>query len=182
MARKSPVATADLPLSSAAAAASAAAPADAPASDAVPPPQAGQPAAAKPPVKRAKPAARKASPAASKPKPVKPAKAVKPPQPAKPKPAAKPPAGAQPTVVDKPAGKLPRPHPKLVRDSFTMPEADFAYIARLKVSALGVGRAAKKSELLRAGLRLLATLDAKTLVQVLDDLTPVKTGRPKKGR
>jgi hypothetical protein len=77
--------------------------------------------------------------------------------------------------------KLTGPRPNLVRDSFTMPEADFAVLATLKSTALGARRAAKKSELLRAGLRALAALDAKALVAALDRLDPVKTGRPKKG-
>jgi hypothetical protein len=85
-----------------------------------------------------------------------------------------------------PAGKKatkpsPKVRPQLVRDSFTMPEADFAFIATLKSRALDSRRAAKKSELLRAGLRLLATLDSKALVAALDQLEPVKTGRPRKG-
>jgi hypothetical protein len=79
-------------------------------------------------------------------------------------------------------GKKPvKPRPVLVRDSFTMPEGDFALIAQLKSTALGARRAAKKSELLRAGLQILAGLDAESLVVVLDRLEAVKTGRPKKG-
>jgi hypothetical protein len=79
-------------------------------------------------------------------------------------------------------GKKPvKPRPVLVRDSFTMPETDFALLAKLKSTALGARRAAKKSELLRAGLQLLATLDAESLVVVLDRLETVKTGRPRKG-
>jgi hypothetical protein len=62
-----------------------------------------------------------------------------------------------------------------------MPEADFGLIAALKGKALDARRAAKKSELLRAGLRLLSGLEAKALVAVLDKLEPVKIGRPKKG-
>jgi hypothetical protein len=69
---------------------------------------------------------------------------------------------------------------RLVRDGFTMPESDFALIALLKTRALGVRRVAKKSELLRAGLHALATLDAAALAAALDRLQPVKTGRPKK--
>ena len=68
-----------------------------------------------------------------------------------------------------------------MRDSFTMPEDDFALIAKLKAMALSGSRAAKKSELLRAGLRILAVMDAESLVLALDRLQTVKTGRPKKG-
>jgi len=71
---------------------------------------------------------------------------------------------------------------KLVRDGFTMPQADFALIALLKARALEGHRVAKKSELLRAGLHALAALDAAALVAALDALAPVKTGRPKTSR
>ena len=74
------------------------------------------------------------------------------------------------------------PRPKLVRGSFTMTEGDFAVIAALKSKALGAKRAAKKSELVRAGLRVLGALDAKALVAALDQLEAIKTGRPRKGR
>jgi uncharacterized protein YjhX (UPF0386 family) len=81
----------------------------------------------------------------------------------------------------KPDKKAVKRRARLVRDSFTMPEADFELIAMLKSKALDARRAAKKSELLRAGLRLLARLEAQALVAALDKLEPVKIGRPKKG-
>ena len=77
--------------------------------------------------------------------------------------------------------KPSKARPRLVRDSFTMPEDDFALISMLKSTALERRRAAKKSELLRAGLHALAGLDAEALVASLERLEPVKTGRPKKG-
>ena len=102
--------------------------------------------------------------------------------------AAKPPAVAKVSaalpkeeVAGKPSKKPGKVRPHLVRDSFTMPEADFGLIAALKSKALDARRAAKKSELLRAGLRLLSSLEAKALVAALDKLEPVKIGRPKKG-
>lgn len=77
--------------------------------------------------------------------------------------------------------KSPKPQrAALVRDGFTMPKADFALIATLKTRALSARREAKKSELLRAGLHALAELDEPSLVQALNRLTPVKTGRPRK--
>lgn len=75
--------------------------------------------------------------------------------------------------------KLPKI--RLVRDSFTMPEAEFALVAVLKARALGLGRAAKKSELLRAGLQLLGMQDPPALLAALERLQPIKTGRPKRG-
>lgn len=79
------------------------------------------------------------------------------------------------------ADKPTKPRIRMVRDSFTMPEADFALIAQLKAAAVAMGRPAKKSELLRAGLRLLAAQPPKVLLGALDGLEPVKLGRPKQG-
>jgi hypothetical protein len=79
------------------------------------------------------------------------------------------------------AAKSPKLRRKPVRDSFTMPEADFGLIATLKARALSAQREVKKSELLRAGLHALAALDTPTLVKALGDLEPVKVGRPRKG-
>jgi hypothetical protein len=42
-------------------------------------------------------------------------------------------------------------------------------------------REAKKSELLRAGLHALMTLDSGALIAALGRLQPLKVGRPKKG-
>ena len=41
---------------------------------------------------------------------------------------------------------------KLVRDSFSLPKAEYATIDALKIRAMTMGVSAKKSELLRAGL------------------------------
>lgn len=79
--------------------------------------------------------------------------------------------------IRKPA---PEERIKLVRDGFTMPEADYALIAELKHRLHAAHREAKKSELLRAGLQALAVLDASGLAAALDRLQPVKTGRPRK--
>lgn len=77
------------------------------------------------------------------------------------------------------AAKVSQP---LVRDGFTMPAADFALIAVLKSRAMAARREAKKSELLRAGLRALAAMPTASFIQALDQLERVKVGRPKKGR
>ena len=79
-----------------------------------------------------------------------------------------------------PTKKPPKVRPRLVRDGFTMPEADFALIETLKARALAGRRAAKKSELLRAGLHALQALDDARLRVALDTLVPLKPGRPKK--
>jgi hypothetical protein len=69
---------------------------------------------------------------------------------------------------------------KLVRDSFTMPADDFALVQQLKDRALGFRHAAKKSELLRAGLHALAALPVAALQALLASLPALKSGRPKK--
>lgn len=98
-------------------------------------------------------------------------------QPNKPAPAAKP---AKLPKAPKPE-KAPKLRQKPVRDSFTMPEADFSLVATLKARALAGQRETKKSELLRAGLHALAAMDSPTLLAALRALEPIKTGRPKKG-
>lgn len=77
------------------------------------------------------------------------------------------------------ASKAPKGRRKPVRDSFTMPEADFALIATLKARALAARRETKKSELLRAGLQALMAMDSAALLAALQRLEPVKVGRPK---
>lgn len=138
---------------------------------------------AKPALKRpaqstAKPAAK---PAAKLPAPVPQGSSAKRATPAASKSVTKAPASvaaAAPASPEKP----PKPAKlRLVRDSFTMPEADVALLAVLKARALGLGRATKKSELLRAGLQLLNQQDPKVLMASLERLQPIKTGRPKRG-
>ncbi|HSI60949.1 MAG TPA: hypothetical protein VLA16_25555, partial [Ideonella sp.] len=116
----------------------------------------------------AKPAAKKALPRAGKPadKTDKGAKA-----------AVKRAKAGQPQGSADKAAKL---RVKLVRDSFTMPQVDFDLIDALKKRALGFRRPAKKSELLRAGLRALAALDDAQLGAMLESLPLLKPGRPKK--
>jgi hypothetical protein len=104
-------------------------------------------------------------------------------RPAVPQPAPKPQATApaKPAAASKSAkpGKPPKLRRKPVRDSFTMPEIDFALIGTLKARALAAARETKKSELLRAGLHALTSLSAAKLVAALNQLEPVKIGRPK---
>jgi len=69
---------------------------------------------------------------------------------------------------------------KVVRDSFTMPQADYDLIAELKLKAQTADLHVKKSELLRAGLRLLSKLSAAQLKRAVAGLEKIKTGRPRK--
>lgn len=79
-----------------------------------------------------------------------------------------------------PAKPKPRPAKKerVIRDSFTMPKADYELIAELKKRAIKLGLSATKSELVRAGLRALTQISDERLTTVLEKLDKVKTGRP----
>jgi hypothetical protein len=136
-----------------------------------------KPAAVKP---AAKPAARKAAatPMAKVAKAAAKA-AVKPAT----KPAAKPAIKPATKAAAKPAGKqaakaAPQARPVLVRDSFTMPEQEYAVLGAVKQACLKAGFEVKKSELLRAGVALLGQLDVASLRAVLGALPQLKTGRP----
>lgn len=68
--------------------------------------------------------------------------------------------------------------PKLVRDSFTIPKAEFAAIDTLKTRAIALGTSVKKSELLRAGLMALQGLNDAAFKAALAAVPTLKTGRP----
>lgn len=70
--------------------------------------------------------------------------------------------------------------PKLVRDSFTMPEPEYALIAALKKRCLSAGVPAKKSEILRAAVAYLAKLSDTSVLAAVRRLEFIKTGRPAK--
>jgi hypothetical protein len=124
--------------------------------------------AVKPP---AKPAAKPASKSAAKPK-------------ASVKTAAKAAAGLLAAPAPKRTRKAAQPavrdaaRPVLVRDSFTMPEQEYAVLAEVKGACLRAGIDVKKSELLRIGVALLGQVDIATLKAVLAALPQLKTGRP----
>jgi len=69
---------------------------------------------------------------------------------------------------------------KVVRDSFTMPQNEYQKIAEIKDICLKSKLHVKKSEVLRAGLKVLGKLSNAQLKKVLGELEKIKTGRPKK--
>ncbi|MES2191658.1 MAG: hypothetical protein V4454_16180 [Pseudomonadota bacterium] len=71
--------------------------------------------------------------------------------------------------------------PKLVRDSFTIPKAEYVVLDALKLRAAKLTRPAKKSELLRAGIKALAALSDASFLTALEQVPAIKTGRPAKG-
>ncbi len=69
------------------------------------------------------------------------------------------------------------PVPLVVRDSFTMPEGDYALISATQKRCLRRGVGVTKSEVLRAGLLALSRLNDADLAALVGDLEKVKTGR-----
>ena len=72
------------------------------------------------------------------------------------------------------------PKPKMERDSFTIPKAEYAQLYVLKERLAKLGAPAKKSELLRAGIMQLTALSDAALKTALSKVPTIKTGRPKK--
>jgi hypothetical protein len=70
--------------------------------------------------------------------------------------------------------------PKLVRDSFTIPKDEFTVLEALKLRAAKLGRPAKKSEVLRAGVMALAAMGDAAFLSCVAGVPAVKTGRPAK--
>lgn len=68
--------------------------------------------------------------------------------------------------------------PKLVRDSFTIPKAEYEVLAALKARAAKHGQTPKKSELLRAGIKALAGMSDAEFIKGLQAVPAIKTGRP----
>ncbi len=86
-------------------------------------------------------------------------------------------------IVTKPAAKLEIKKPKkekVIRDSFTMPKSEYQKISDIKTVCLASGLSVKKSEVLRAGLKVLGKLNAAQLKLALSGIERVKTGRPNK--
>lgn len=90
------------------------------------------------------------------------------------------------SAVAKPAAatvaEVKPPKIKLVRDSFTIPRNEYDTLDALKARLVQLARPAKKSEVLRAGIALLATLNDAALIAALDAVPAIKTGRPKKAK
>lgn len=121
--------------------------------------------AAKKPAAPVKKSATVATPAATKP-----AKATKVAAPKKP--TAKP--AAAPVVKTK--------KPKMVRDSITIPKPEYDVLAVLKLRAAKQGTPAKKTELIRAGIKVLAALSDTAFKAALQAVPSLKTGRPAKAK
>ncbi len=70
--------------------------------------------------------------------------------------------------------------PKLVRDSFTIPKAEYTVLDELKQRATQLASPVKKSELIRAGVKALAAMSDSAFLATLKSVPTIKTGRPSK--
>ncbi len=92
---------------------------------------------------------------------------------------------ASPAVSLRDAGKQEKSvkatkKPKVVRDSFTMPQSEYQKISQIKALCLKSGLQVKKSEVLRAGVIALCAMSEAQLTKALGSLDKIKTGRPNK--
>jgi hypothetical protein len=88
------------------------------------------------------------------------------------------------TAVQKPAASpaksLKDKKVKVVRDSFTIPKNELVQIGESKKRALTLGVEIKKSELIRAGLQALTSMNDAAFKKALANVPTIKTGRPAK--
>ena len=76
----------------------------------------------------------------------------------------------------------PKQKIKLVRDSFTIPKNEYIALSDLKLRSIRMGRPAKKSEVLRAGIAALSKMSDAAFSAALDAIPSLKTGRPKESK
>ena len=129
-------------------------------------------------VKRTRPTAKKTAPAQPSPKKV--ARPNSASVASRPLPFSKKlPANTDRDAAQQTAAKLEKQKkPKLVRDSFTIPKVEYLVLDELKLRAAQLTRPAKKSELLRAGIKALAALSDAAFLAALEQVPAIKTGRP----
>ena len=100
-------------------------------------------------------------------------------------------AAAKPVTqpVAKPAAKVkkvaaPKPEKekkiKMVRDSISIPKTEYVVLDTLKLRAAKLATPAKKTEILRAGIKALATMSDTAFLAAIRSVPNLKTGRPAK--
>lgn len=75
-----------------------------------------------------------------------------------------------------------KPKPKLVRDSFTIPKAEYIVLESLKLRTANLARPTNKSAVLRAGIKALKAMNDKEFLAALERVPSLKTGRPTKAK
>ncbi len=85
-------------------------------------------------------------------------------------------------AVAKPKAEKPAKvkKPKLVRDSFTIPKAEYTVLDDLKQRAGKLANSVKKSEFIRAGIKALAAMSDSAFLAAVKAVPAIKTGRPTK--
>jgi Arc/MetJ-type ribon-helix-helix transcriptional regulator len=69
-------------------------------------------------------------------------------------------------------------HQRVIRDSFSLPANDYEVIGTLRERALKAGVQTNKSELIRAGLRVLLAMKEDDFLSAVKQIEKIKTGRP----
>ena len=91
------------------------------------------------------------------------------------------PAAAPTAAAALAAGKLAKDKkPKMVRDSVTIPKAEYLVLEAMKQRAAQLKVTVKKTELIRAGMKHLATLPDAVFLAAIAAVPSLKTGRPSK--
>ena len=67
---------------------------------------------------------------------------------------------------------------RVVRDSFSMPEAEYQTVAAVQKRMIKKERVVSKSEVMRAAFAVLNRLSDKELLEIFDSLPKVRPGRP----
>jgi hypothetical protein len=78
--------------------------------------------------------------------------------------------------------KAPEPTPpekKLIRDTFSLPADDYELIALLQQRCLQSAVSVMKSELVRAGLKVLHAMSDEQLIQAVEKVEKLKRGNPR---
>ena len=79
----------------------------------------------------------------------------------------------------KPKPKQKPVRPKIIRDSFTLPEDDYMLLGKIKQECMRGGIDTNKSEIVRAGLKALAAMNREELKEAFRRVEKIKSGRPK---
>lgn len=92
------------------------------------------------------------------------------------------PAAKRTPIADKPtAGPMKlikTKKPKLVRDSFTIPKEEYQVLGELKLRADRLVNPVKKTELIRAGIKALASMSDTEYLAAIKAVPVIKAGRP----
>jgi hypothetical protein len=98
------------------------------------------------------------------------------------KPAAKPASKAAP----KPSTSIAKPVKvkkiKMVRDSMSIPKAEYEVLEVLKLRAVKMANPVKKTELIRAGIKAIAAMQDSAFLAAIKAVPSLKTGRPAKAK